>query len=90
MKPKLDNLYTNHRLKVRPELHVMLGYDKTVKTWKFLGYSCPICLQSLKTVYVATKHKCTPTKMRNHQRKNDIESDTIITVSGKPFSIIKP
>lgn len=90
MKPNPKHLIEQNKIKNRSDLHVTLGFDRKVQTWKFIGYMCSKCNNVLKTVYVATKHVCQPQRLRQLAiRENTVEPENIRTVSGRPYKKIK-
>lgn len=89
MKMKISVLVEEHRLKSRPDLHVVLGFDKKNKTWKFLGWSCPKCQTGLKSIGNATKHRCSAQKLRQRNSNSYLDETEIKTVSGTPFRVVQ-
>lgn len=90
MKPDPKHIIEQNKIKDRDDLHVTLGFDKKVQTWKFTGYLCSKCNNQLRTQYVATKHVCQPQRLRQLEiRKNIVEPENIKTVSGRPYKQIK-
>ena len=89
MKPKAQELYEQNKLETRPDLHVILGFDRKVKIWKFIGWYCSKCNQGLKTQYVANKHKCNYSKVRRGSNDDYLKEAEILTVSGKPYKVFE-
>lgn len=65
----VQRIHEQHKLNAKPTYHIIHGYDNKKKEWKFTGYRCNSCEQTLRTEYVATKHVCNPSKARKF--KND-------------------
>lgn len=87
MKPKIHDIVIENAIPNRKNLNVSMGFDRKNKIWRFIGYSCGKCGQSLKTVYVAKKHVCQATVLRR-QLRNDMEELNIKTVDGRVWKSI--
>lgn len=83
----VQRIYEQHKLEAKPTYHVMSGYDSKTKQWKFSGYRCNHCDQTLRTAYVATKHNCLPSKLKRDP-DSYLEETTIKTVNGTPWKKI--
>ena len=87
MKPKIQSLFEQHKLKSRSDLHVALGYDNKNKSWKFIGWYCPKCQQGLKSQHNALKHRCSQQKVRLKKSDDYMDIAEIKTISGKPYKV---
>jgi hypothetical protein len=84
----VQRIYEQHKLEAKPEYHVISGFDIRVKQWKFMGYRCNICEQTLKTPYVATKHQCLSAKLKKDP-ESYLDEVKVITTEGKPWKKIQ-
>lgn len=84
----VQKIYETHKLDNKPTYHVISGFDRKTKEWKFLGYRCNCCEQTLRTEYLATKHKCLPTKVKT-KNETFLDTNKIKTVSGQLWKPIQ-
>ena len=77
----VQRIYEQHKLESKPTYHVISGYDTKTKQWKFTGYRCNLCEQTLRTQYVANKHQCMPSKTKRDPDKY-LEEAKVITTKG--------
>lgn len=85
---KIEKLYLQHKLDKKPSYHVLTGFDRKTKEWKFLGYRCNSCEQTLRTEYLANKHRCVPSKSRKRE-DSFLETNEIKTVNRETWKPIK-
>lgn len=84
----VQKIYETHKLEQKPTYYVVSTYDRKAKQWKFNGYRCNCCEQTLRTEYLATKHKCLPAKVKT-KNETFLETNKIKTVTGQRWKPIQ-
>jgi hypothetical protein len=82
----IQQLYSEHN--IYPELkdfHLIFGFDRKTKKFKFVGYQCNKCMAPLKNVNLLPKHNYNCSK----GPKVEVMPETILDKEGKPWRSMK-